>query len=64
MVYLHLGVRVIQRFAPESALEDLGLLLGGPGMVVVQLLGLQGPWKYQVLRGASVRTIAGNMLLS
>ena len=48
-------------FAPESALEDLGLLQEGPGMVVVQLLGLQGPWKYQVLRGAGVRT-AENML--
>ena len=29
-------------FAPEAALEDLGLPLLGPGMEVVQLLGLQG----------------------
>ena len=26
--------------APEAALEDLGLPLGGPGVEVVQLLGL------------------------
>ena len=48
-------------FAPESSLEDLGLLQGGSGVAVVQLLGLQGPWKYQVLRGAGVSTV-GNML--
>lgn len=48
-------------FAPESSLEDLGLLQGGSGVAVVQLLGLQGPWKYQVLRGAGISTV-GNML--
>ena len=37
-------------FAPEAALEDLGLPLRGPG-VKVQLLGLQGFWQHQVLRG-------------
>ena len=33
-------------FAPEAALEDLGLPQGGPGVEVVQLLG-----QHQVLRG-------------
>ena len=37
-------------FAPEAALEDSGLPLGGPGVEVVQLLGSQGFW--QVFRGA------------
>ena len=37
--------------APEAALEDLGLPLGGPGVEVVQLLGLQGFWQHQILRG-------------
>ena len=37
------------RFAPEAALEDLGLALGGPGVEEVQLLGLQGFWQHQVL---------------
>ena len=31
-------------FASEAALEDLGLPQGGPGVEVVQLLGLQGFW--------------------
>ena len=35
--------------APEAALEDLGLPLGGPGVEVVQLLGLQGFWQHRVL---------------
>ena len=39
------------RIAPESALEDLGLLLWGPGVEMVQLIGSQGFWQYQVLRG-------------
>ena len=39
-------------FAPEAALEDLGLPQGRPGVKVVQLLGSQGPWQHQVLRGA------------
>ena len=38
-------------FAPEAALEDLGLPLWGSGVEVVQLLGLQGFWQHQVLRG-------------
>ena len=37
--------------APEAALEDLSLPLWGPGVEVVQLLGLQGFWQHQVLRG-------------
>ena len=35
----------------EAALEDLGLPLRGPGVEVVQLLGLQGFWQHQDLRG-------------
>ena len=38
-------------FAPEAALEDLALPLGGPDVEVVQLLELQGFWQHQVLRG-------------
>ena len=34
-------------FAPEAALEDLGLPLRGPGVEVVQLLGLQGFWQHR-----------------
>ena len=37
--------------APEVALEDLGLPLGGPGMEVVQLLRSQGSWQHQLLSG-------------
>ena len=37
--------------AHEAALEDLGLLLLGPVVEVVQLLGLQGFWQHQVLKG-------------
>ena len=37
--------------APHVALEALGLPLGGPGVEVVQLLGSQGFWQHQVLRG-------------
>ena len=39
-------------FAPEAALDDLGLLLWGQGVEVVQLLKLEGFWQHQVLRGA------------
>ena len=46
---LHVGCPL--GFAPEAALEDLGLPLAGPGVEVVQLLGSQGFWKHQVLRG-------------
>ena len=38
-------------FAPEAVLDDLGLPLLGPGVEVVQLLGSQGFWQLQVLRG-------------
>ena len=38
-------------FAPEAALEDLGLPLWGLGVDVEQVLGLQGPWQYQVFSG-------------
>ena len=37
--------------APEAAQEDLGLPLRGPGVEVVQLLGFQGFWQHQTLRG-------------
>ena len=46
---LHVGQPL--RFAPEAALEGLGLPQGGPGVEVVQLLGSQGFWQHQVLRG-------------
>ena len=36
-------------FAPEAALEDLGLPLCGPGVEVVQLPGSQN-WQHQLLR--------------
>ena len=39
------------RFVPEAVLEDLGLPLWGSCVEVVQLLGSQGFWKHQVLRG-------------
>ena len=32
----------LQEFAPEAALEDLGLPLRGPGVEVVRLLGCRG----------------------
>ena len=38
-------------FGAAAALEDLGLSLWGPGIEVVQLLGFQGFWQHQVLRG-------------
>ena len=38
-------------FVSEAALKDLGLLQGGPGVDAVQLLGSQGFWQHQVLRG-------------
>ena len=38
-------------FCPEVALEDLGLPLEGPDVEVVQLLGSQGFWQHQVLKG-------------
>ena len=41
-------------FAAETALEDLGLPLSGSGVEVVQLLGSQGFWEHQVLRGVGI----------
>ena len=38
-------------FAPEAALETLGLSLWWPGVEVVQLFGSQWFWQHQVLRG-------------
>ena len=38
-------------FAPEAALEGLGLTLSGPGVEVVQLLWSQGFWQHWLLRG-------------
>ena len=35
----------------EAALKDLGLPLWGPGVELVQLLGSQGFWQHQALRG-------------
>jgi len=46
---LHVGLPL--KFAPEAALEDLGLPLWGSGVEVVQLLGFQGFWQHQVLMG-------------
>ena len=46
---LHVGHAL--GFAPEPALEDLGLPLWGPGVEMVQMFGLQGFWQHQVLRG-------------
>jgi len=50
---LHVGcpLGLLSTVAPEAALEDLGLPLCGPGVEVVQLLGSQGFWQHQVLRG-------------
>ena len=42
-----------QEFAPEAHLEDLGEPQGGLNVEVVQLLGLQEPCQYQILRGAT-----------
>ena len=44
---LHIGRPL--GFAPEAALDNLDLPLGGPGVEVV--LGSQGFWQHQVLRG-------------
>ena len=38
-------------FAPKATLKDLGLPLRGSGVEVVQLLGSQGFWQHQVLKG-------------
>ena len=51
VLFLPLYVGCPLGFAPEAALEDLGLPLRGPGVEVVQLLGSQGFWQNQVLKG-------------
>ena len=51
VLFLPLHVGCPLGFAPEAALEDLALPLGGPDVEVVQLLELQGFWQHQVLRG-------------
>ena len=38
-------------FAPEAGREGLGLPPWRPGVEMVQLLGSQGLWQHQVLRG-------------
>ena len=50
--YFHLYTWVVHwGLAPEAALEHLGLPLWGPAVEVVHLLGSQGFWQHQVLRG-------------
>ena len=44
VLFLPLHVSCPLGFAPEAALEDLGLLLLGPGVEMVQLLELRGFW--------------------
>ena len=51
VLFLPLHVGRPLGFAPEAALEGLCLPLLGPGVEVVQLLGSQGFWQHQVLRG-------------
>ena len=46
---LHVGL--LLRFAPEAALEDLGLPQCWPRVEVVQQLALHGFWQHQVVRG-------------
>ena len=46
---LHVGC--LLGSVPEAALEDLGVPLRGPGLEVLQVLGSQGFWQHQVLRG-------------
>ena len=48
-------------FAPEAALEDLGLPQRGPGVKVVQLLGLQGFWHARYSGELAARA-AGNIV--
>ena len=49
-------------FAPEAALEDLGLALWGPDVKVVQLLGSRGFWQHWY-SGELVARAAGNIVL-
>ena len=51
VLFLALHVGCPLGFASEAALEDSGLPLWGPGVEMVQLLGLQGFWQHQILRG-------------
>ena len=62
--YFHLYMWVAHwGLAPEAALGGLGLPLRGPGVEVVPLLGSQGFWPHQVLRGGVVARAAGNAVL-
>ena len=62
--YFHLYMWVAHwGLAPEAALRGLGLPLRGPGVEVVPLLGSQGFWPHQVLRGGVVARAAGNAVL-
>ena len=49
-------------FAPEAALEGLGLPLCGQIVEVVQLPGSQGFWQHQVLRGLRARAAESTVL--
>ena len=61
--YFHLYMWVIHwGLAPEAPLQGLSLPLWGPGVEVVQLLGSQGFWQYQVLRELAARAV-GNIVL-
>ena len=56
--YFHLCMQVLHcDLAPGAALEGQGLPLWGPGVEVVQLLGLQGFWQHQVLGGTGGRQL-------
>ena len=57
VLFLPLHVGRPLGFAPEAALEDLGLPLCRPGVEVVQLLGSQGFWQQLAARPA------GNIVL-
>ena len=56
---LHLGRP--RGFAPEAALEGLGLPVRRAGVELGRLLGSQGVWQHQVLRGAG-GSGAGNVV--
>ena len=58
---LHVGHP--KEFAPEAALEDVGLPQRGPDVEVAWLLGLQGPWQGQCA-GTLATSGAGVMALT
>ena len=52
LFYFHFYMWVVHwGLAPEAAIKGLSLSISGPGVEVVQLLGSQGLWQHQVLRG-------------